>query len=101
MLPSDLKLSEPLHCPLCGAKCDGNRSLGRHLASRHGFTQAAAFTLSNLLYLDVQQAVRSANGENVNELAQSWDISASQAAGHDVPRRRTRDTEDGQRSRLA
>jgi len=94
MLPSDLKLHEAIYCPLCGLGVVSNRGLARHLASRHGFSQAASFTLSNLLYLDLQQAIRAANGERVDEIATHFDITASQAAGRDVPRRRTRDSED-------
>ena len=92
MLPSDLRLNDPLHCPLCGEKCEGHRGLARHLASRHGFFQAAAFTLSNLLFLDVQQAIRAANGERVDEIAARFDITASQAAGRDVPQRTARES---------
>ena len=86
MLITDLRLNDPLHCPLCGEKCEGHRGLARHLASRHGFLQAAAFTLSNLLFLDVQQAIRAANGERVDEIATHFDITASQAASRDVAR---------------
>ena len=66
------------HCPLCGQQRRGTQQLAAHFVSGHGFAKARAFTLANLLFLDVGQTICAENTERVLQMANELDVSQAQ-----------------------
>jgi hypothetical protein len=89
MLDHSFNWQSAVYCPLCGLGVVGVNALGRHLAFSHDIAGGRGMSLARLLMLDIEQAIKLAGSEQLHEQATAWDITASQAAGRDVPRRRS------------